>query len=66
MKAVLPPALPIFAVGGVDEDKIAKYLAAGAIGFGLGSTLYRPGASPIDVEAHAQAFVAAFRAERAR
>jgi 2-dehydro-3-deoxyphosphogalactonate aldolase len=66
IKAVLPPAIPVFAVGGIDEDKIARYLAAGATGFGLGSTLYRPGASPIDVEAHALAFVAAFRAERAR
>jgi 2-dehydro-3-deoxyphosphogalactonate aldolase len=64
MKAVLPPALPVLAVGGIDEDKFASYLAAGAAGFGLGSALYRPGASPIDVEAHAQALVAAFRAER--
>lgn len=64
MKAVLPPHIPVLAVGGVDEGRIGAYLAAGAAGFGLGSTLYRPGDAPDNVRMRALSFVSAF--ERAR
>lgn len=61
LTAVLPRGAPLFAVGGIDTPEIASFLAAGAIGFGLGTTLYRPGASAADVNAAARRFVGAFR-----
>lgn len=41
--AVLPPALPLYAVGGIDAPDLAAYRRAGCLGFGLGSSLYKPG-----------------------
>lgn len=64
LKAVLPPHIPLLAVGGVDESRIGAYLAAGAAGFGLGSSLYRPGDAPDLVRQRAQSFLAAFNAAR--
>jgi 2-dehydro-3-deoxyphosphogalactonate aldolase len=61
LSAVLPRDTPLFAVGGIDIAEIAPFLKAGAIGFGLGTTLYRPGASAADVGAAATRFVRAFR-----
>lgn len=43
LKAVLPPDMPILAVGGVGPAEMPAWRAAGAAGFGLGSELYRPG-----------------------
>lgn len=43
MKAVLPPDVPVLPVGGIGPDNMAAYAAAGAAGFGLGSSLYKPG-----------------------
>ena len=60
LKAVLPPAIDMYAVGGVNADSIAQWIAAGIAGFGLGSDLYAPGRSAADVGARAAAFVAAF------
>ena len=62
IKAVLPPAMPVFPVGGVDPRNLAAWRAAGANGFGLGSALYKPGHTAAQVGAAAQAFVAAWRA----
>ena len=64
MRAVLPSDLPLLAVGGVTVDNLAEFIAAGCIGAGLGSDLYRPGQSPIDTAQRGAAFVAAFRAAR--
>ena len=61
-RAVLPKQVPVFAVGGVRPESMAAYWAAGAAGFGTGSNLYRPGATPVDVRAAAAAFAAAARA----
>lgn len=47
LRAVLPPASRLLPVGGIDADNMAAYRAAGASGFGLGSSLYKPG---LDVE----------------
>lgn len=58
-RAVLPKSLPVLVVGGVKPDTMAPWRAAGADGFGLGSALYKPGASASDVAAAARAFVAA-------
>ncbi|MCM8533806.1 MAG: 2-dehydro-3-deoxy-6-phosphogalactonate aldolase [Lentisphaeraceae bacterium] len=41
-KAILPKKLPILAVGGVDDQNILDWQKAGADGFGLGSSLYKP------------------------
>lgn len=62
IKAVLPPAMPVFPVGGVDPRNLAAWRAAGANGFGLGSALYKPGHSAAQVGVVAQAFVDAWRA----
>lgn len=43
MRAVFPPALPVFAVGSITPQKIGDYWAAGTRGFGLGGSLYKPG-----------------------
>lgn len=43
MKAVLPPQMPLFAVGGANPDNFQDYFAVGCSGFGLGTYLYKPG-----------------------
>lgn len=57
-RAVLPPMLPIFAVGGVSVDTLADWRAAGATGAGLGSALYALGLTAAEVGQRAAAFVA--------
>lgn len=57
--AVLPPEVPVLAVGGIRPANMADYLAAGAAGFGLGSGLYSPGRSAAEVGDRAQAYLAA-------
>jgi 2-dehydro-3-deoxyphosphogalactonate aldolase len=64
LRAVLPPALPLLAVGGVTPANLADFLAAGCSGAGLGSDLYRPGQSAADTGARARDFVSAWRAAR--
>ncbi|WP_215848070.1 2-dehydro-3-deoxy-6-phosphogalactonate aldolase [Candidatus Pantoea bituminis] len=60
IKAVLPPEIPVFAVGGVTPQNLAEYLAVGCIGAGLGSDLYRAGQSVAQTIEKAQAFVQAY------
>jgi len=62
MKAVLPKDLPVLAVGGANAENFADFLKAGCSGFGIGSFLYKPGASIADVAARAREVVAAFDA----
>ena len=62
IKAVLPPEMPVFPVGGVEPGNLPGWRAAGADGFGLGSALYKPGFSAEQVGSAAGAFVAAWRA----
>lgn len=56
-RAVLPPAVPLIAVGGITTEVVRAYRSAGANGFGLGDALYRPGDTPDDVHRRARAFV---------
>ena len=56
MKAVLPSTVPILPVGGIPPEKMNDYLKAGAIGFGLGSALYKPGMTLRDIRKNAEAF----------
>lgn len=62
MKAVLPKSVAVLPVGGIAPDSMKAYVEAGAGGFGLGSALYKPGASAVEVAARAKAFVAAWTA----
>lgn len=64
MRAVLPPEVAVLAVGGVGADNIGEWLAAGAMGAGIGSSLYRPGRSAEEVGATACALVEAVRKVR--
>lgn len=58
--AVLPADAVIGAVGGVSEKEFVDYGRVGVRTFGLGSSLYRPGAGARDVAARAAVAVAAW------
>lgn len=60
LRAVLPVDAQVYMVGGVGPQNMAEWRAAGASGFGLGTSLYRPGASVRDVAAAARESVAAW------
>lgn len=62
-RAVLPAEVALLPVGGITPDNMGPWRAAGASGFGLGSALYRPGASAAQVREAADRFVAAWRAQ---
>jgi len=61
-RAVFPATVPLVPVGGITPETMAGFIAAGASGFGLGSAIYMPGATPGQVHAAAAAHVAAWRA----
>ncbi|MDR6937256.1 2-dehydro-3-deoxy-6-phosphogalactonate aldolase [Luteibacter sp. 3190] len=61
IRAVLPPDVPLLAVGGVTPDNLGQYLDAGCIGAGLGSDLYKPGQPVSRTRERAAAFVKAYR-----
>ena len=62
LRAVLPKTAPIYAVGGVGPDNFADWVGAGATGFGIGSSLYKPGMSLADIRAKVQDISAAYDA----
>ena len=51
LRAVLPPEIAVLAVGGVGPDAMPDWFAAGALGFGLGSELYKAGQSVVETSA---------------
>ncbi len=57
-RAVLPRDVPLLAVGGITPASVADWRGA-CDGFGLGSALYRVGATAQDVAVNAEAFVTA-------
>lgn len=61
MLAVLPKGTSLIPVGGIAADNLAGWHTAGAAGFGLGSSLYKPGDDAATVHAKAAAIVSAFR-----
>lgn len=65
MKAVLPPDMPVYAVGGANPDNFTEYFAAGCTGFGLGTYIYKPGMTAADVAERAATAVAAYDAGKA-
>lgn len=66
LRAVLPNTVRLLPVGGIGVGNMAAYRQAGANGFGIGSSLYKPGMSVAQVRTQAQAFAAAWRSEGAR
>lgn len=58
IRAVLPPDLPVYAVGGAGPENFGDWIAAGASGFGIGTAIYRPG-QPVGQTADAAARVVA-------
>ncbi|KMW56306.1 2-dehydro-3-deoxyphosphogalactonate aldolase [Candidatus Rhodobacter oscarellae] len=60
IRAVLPPGAQVYAVGGVGPEDFADWIAASADGFGLGSSLYKPGMSAAEIGARARDTVAAY------
>lgn len=60
MKAVLPPDMPVYAVGGANPDNFSEYFAVGCAGFGLGTYLYAPGRAASEVSERARTAVAAY------
>jgi 2-dehydro-3-deoxyphosphogalactonate aldolase len=53
LRAVLPRSAQLLPVGGITEANAGAYLAAGANGFGLGSSLYRAGMAMDELKARA-------------
>jgi len=60
-RAVFPKAVRLVMVGGIGPAEIAPYLAAGAAGFGIGSSLYAPSRSAEDVARRGAELVATWR-----
>jgi 2-dehydro-3-deoxyphosphogalactonate aldolase len=65
LRAVLPADSIVMPVGGVGPREIATWMAAGAGGFGVGSSIYKPGDNGRTVAAKAEALVTAAQACRA-
>ncbi|HMA16027.1 MAG: 2-dehydro-3-deoxy-6-phosphogalactonate aldolase [Bacteroidota bacterium] len=65
MKAVLPPDLPVLAVGSITPEKIGSYWQAGVRGFGLGGSLYKPGDGAAEVAPRVAPFREAIAKARA-
>jgi 2-dehydro-3-deoxyphosphogalactonate aldolase len=62
LRAVLDPATVVLPVGGISLANMKAYRDAGANGFGIGSSLYKPGMSAQDVGEAARRWVDAWRA----
>lgn len=62
--AVLPRGSDLFPVGGIATGTMAAWTQAGATGFGIGSSLYKPGKSAQAVREDALAFAQAWAALR--
>ena len=61
LRAVLPKDAIVIPVGGIDSESIAAWRAAGAHGFGAGSSIYRPGDDAKAVKQKAKALLEAIR-----
>ena len=61
MRAVLPDGVRLYAVGGVGAEDFKAYAQVGVYGFGLGSSLFRPGHTAAQVTAAAATCMTAMR-----
>ena len=57
IKAVLPPEIPVLAVGGVGLQNACDWLDAGVNGLGIGSAIFKPDWSLETIETAAKRFV---------
>src|SRR3954468_6920104 len=62
MLAVLPKGQPVYAVGGVGAGNMKEWRWAAAVGFGLGSELFKIDFSDEDIATRARQMVAALKA----
>lgn len=60
IRAVLPQASQVYAVGGVGPDNFSAWRDAGANGFGIGTALFTPGIDAQEARARATRMVAAY------
>jgi 2-dehydro-3-deoxyphosphogalactonate aldolase len=61
LKSVLPPSVPVLAVGGIGPKELTTWMEAGASGFGVGGELYRPGDHATVTAVKAEALLSALR-----
>jgi 2-dehydro-3-deoxyphosphogalactonate aldolase len=59
IRAVLPNGTPVIPVGGMAAATLAPWRRAGAAGFGVGSSIYKPGDSVAEVRQKARVLMAA-------
>jgi 2-dehydro-3-deoxyphosphogalactonate aldolase len=59
LRAVLPKGTLLLPVGGVDAASLAAWRDAGADGYGVGSSIYRPGATGGEISAKARLLIEA-------
>lgn len=62
IKSVLPQGTRLYAVGGVDAGNFSSWLNAGVSGFGIGSSLYKPGWSAEQVRVRSLEITSAYNA----
>lgn len=60
--AVMPKGISMLPVGGIDAGNIPAWRAAGAVGFGIGSAIYKQGDGAETVRAKAATLVSAVKA----
>jgi 2-dehydro-3-deoxyphosphogalactonate aldolase len=64
--SVLPREMGLIPVGGICPENVSSFVSAGAIGFGIGSALYKPGMTAAEVTQRGQHFMAAWIAAESR
>ncbi|WP_282151991.1 2-dehydro-3-deoxy-6-phosphogalactonate aldolase [Ruegeria atlantica] len=60
LRPVLPSGTLVYAVGGAGPENFAEWIKAGADGFGIGSALFKPGMSVVEIAGQAKRIVAAY------
>ena len=63
-RSVFPKDVRLLPVGGISAGNMADYLSAGAAGFGIGSSLYKPGMRASEVARNAKKLIEAVEAAR--
>ncbi len=61
-RAVLPRHVKVYAVGGITPANMQGWVDAGVAGFGIGSNIYKQGATAAAVAKSAKEFITAWRA----